>query len=609
MIDAPPLPPAAAAGLEEALLLLAAGQLAEAAAAYRRAEAEAPAAAELPHRLALALAGIGRQRDALVQHFVALRRENAGLYRQTLARALADGRSDLAGASPAIRETLIGLLRAEDVSPLDIGPAALSVLQPHPGLEGLLSAASTPGVDEERMTAALETAEAQALLGDPLWLWLLSRALQTALPMEGLLTVLRRLALSRGMRPEQPAGLLADALEPLAALALQANLGSHAWLELKAEREAVEALQTQWSANPPGELDAATLLLACYRALPSDAAVPRLPAGPTVLLAEAHDRLLLSPRRRRETAALLPGLTPVAEGVSATVQAHYDANPYPRWLATNLPEPRPLPAVLAGLFPWLEAATLPQQQPLPLLIAGCGTGEQALRSARRFAGAEVLAIDLSRTALAYGQERAEAAGLTNVTFAQADIMTLGELDQRFAVIECFGVLHHLADPFAGWQVLRRLLLPGGLMRIALYRRRARAPLAEARRLLGADAAAIATADELRAARARLLRLAATEPSAAFVLRFLDAFDLDGLRDLLFHAQETDFTLPQIDDMLQRLGLEFLGFELEQAETRTAFRQLHPDPAAERDLSLWDAFEADEPESFLSMYRFWCRAAD
>ena len=49
--------------------------------------------------------------------------------------------------------------------------------------------------------------------------------------------------------------------------------------------------------------------------------------------------------------------------------------------------------------------------------------------------------------------------------------------RRFDLIEAVGVLHHLADPYAGWRVLLSLLRPGGFMLLGLYSAPARRNLA------------------------------------------------------------------------------------------------------------------------------------
>jgi len=586
------------AQLSEALARLAAGDLRAAAGAYQQARAAAPQAAEVPHRMGLALARAGRPQEALVQHFIAERlAPGERRYRRALADALAG--ASLAQGSPAIAESLCRLLQAPDVSPSDVAPAAWTLLDARPAVRHLWI--NVERGDYATAEACLLEPAVQQQLADPLLLLLLARAQTLTLEREAALVAMRRFALKALIERPRLAWLLSERPEPLAALALQASLAAHAWLETPQEEAMLTGVArraAQGSASPV-EL----LLHACYRPWPEAQPWPTgLPASP--ILDEARRRLVEEPAERRVLAAELPALTPIGEGASAAVKQQYEANPYPRWLATNLPEPRPLTEVLQGLFPQL-AIDAPEGA-LSVLVAGCGTGEQALRTASRFAGAEVLAVDLSRASLAYAQQRARQLGLDGIAFAEADLMALGGLEGRFELIDCMGVLHHLADPEAGWRVLRGLLAPGGLMRIGLYSRLAREPLRGARRLVGPprrgqpiDAAF------LRRARHRLIENRA-QAEAAFALSFYDAWDLDGLRDLLFHVEEHDFTLGEIAALLARLELEFLGFEIVDRRTLEQFRAEHPAPGAERDLAAWQAFEESRPGAFAAMYRFWCR---
>lgn len=86
----------------------------------------------------------------------------------------------------------------------------------------------------------------------------------------------------------------------------------------------------------------------------------------------------------------------------------------------------------------------------------------------------------------------------------------------------------------------------------------------------------------------------------------DFFSMDECRDLLFHTQEHRFTLPDIQRILDELDLEFLCFELPQAQTRDLFRQRFPEPGSGRSLTDWHAFETEHPNTFASMYQFWVR---
>ena len=299
--------------------------------------------------------------------------------------------------------------------------------------------------------------------------------------------------------------------------------------------------------------------------------------------------------------AAIPALTPV-EDVSRAVQAQYEESPYPRWIRTAAPRRYPdLHAFLRETFP---AASLPaaDRQELDVLIAGCGTGQHAILTALQFERARVLAIDLSRTSLAYAAVRTRALGLA-VEYAQADIMRLGSLDRRFDLVDSFGVLHHLADPFAGWRVLLARLRPGGFMRIALYSETARWAVVAARALIGQEGPA--TQAEIRRFRQDLMRR--DDAMARNIMRFNDFYSLSECRDLLFHARERRMTLAAIKQFLAEEKLQLIGFEVDR-DTAQAYAARFPADTAMTDLDQWHAFEQDNPQTFSNMYRFWVKAA-
>ena len=176
----------------------------------------------------------------------------------------------------------------------------------------------------------------------------------------------------------------------------------------------------------------------------------------------------------------IPALTPIEDAVSLQVQHQYEESPYPRW--TTVPQIEPT-TVVNFLRNRLNIVPLSWPQTtvgVDILIAGCGTGSHSIDSALRFPKAHILAIDISRTSLAYARRKSRELGLTNIEYGQADILKLTALGRRFDVIETVGVLHHLADPAAGWRVLLSLLRPHGLMLVGLYSATARQSLAAAR---------------------------------------------------------------------------------------------------------------------------------
>ena len=59
-----------------------------------------------------------------------------------------------------------------------------------------------------------------------------------------------------------------------------------------------------------------------------------------------------------------------------------------------------------------------------VLEAGCGVGAQTVTLARNSPDARITAVDIAEVSVAEAKRRAEAAGLTNVQFRQADIFAL-----------------------------------------------------------------------------------------------------------------------------------------------------------------------------------------
>ncbi len=218
----------------------------------------------------------------------------------------------------------------------------------------------------------------------------------------------------------------------------------------------------------------------------------------------------------------------------------------------------PIDARLRSDFPHARYRPIGRTDRLDVLIAGCGTGQQAVQTARRYAGARVLAVDLSLASLCYAKYRTDALGLDNIEYGQADILKLASLDRDFDLIACSGVLHHLADPLEGWRVLLSILRPNGIMHIALYSEIARANVVAARDFI-ATRGYRANVDDIRRCRQDILALDEASPARAIV-RSGDFYTTSNCRDLLFHVQEHRFTLPQIKNFLADNGLALLGFE-------------------------------------------------
>jgi SAM-dependent methyltransferase len=298
------------------------------------------------------------------------------------------------------------------------------------------------------------------------------------------------------------------------------------------------------------------------------------------------------PLEEQEDRPKIPTLTPVDDLTSKAVMQQYDENPYPRWTIN--------PCKVAAGDMKRHARTIGTSEPQPtqdILIAGCGTGEDPFRIAQYFPHTRILAIDLSRANLAYARRRTREEGLQNIEYAQADILKLGTIGRTFDRIEALGVLHHLADPKAGWRVLLSLLAPTGIMRIGLYSQTARHDVIQARALI-AECGYHPTIEGIRALRQKAIR----DQRWEMVLNSGDFYSASGCRDLLFNVMEHRFTIPEIASFLKEHDLVFHGFELDGAVIEK-FQRRYPDSEALINLEYWNAFEADNPKTFRGMYVF------
>jgi SAM-dependent methyltransferase len=459
-----------------------------------------------------------------------------------------------------------------------------------------------------------EQARLFANLKHPLVLNLLSGERIPYRETELLLAAFRRAFLEQALKGEGlDAALWPGAEDFLAALACQCFINEYIYFETAQEKVALETLL----AGTGPETGAARLALAgCYRplaALPSADELTESAAGVAALNERAVGRSLLrlhleEPRREAALRGTIESVTPVEDATSQAVRAQYEANPYPRWMALPpLPERAReggAPGFLRRALPLAAAGSLPTPPARPaVLIAGCGTGRQALDIARRLPGAEITALDLSFASLAYAKRKAEEAGMENVIFVQGDLLALGETGGAgFDMIFCSGVLHHLADPEAGLAAVTARLKPGGVMKLALYSRVARAFLKPAREKIAALGLS-ADAEGIRQARFALFNLPEGDPARA-VTAWLDFYSLSDCRDALFHVQERDYTADELAEYLATQDLRFLGFQGLSPDVQGAYRARFPEDPEARDLANWAAFEPDHPRAFVAMYQFW-----
>lgn len=146
--------------------------------------------------------------------------------------------------------------------------------------------------------------------------------------------------------------------------------------------------------------------------------------------------------------------------------------------------------------------------------------------------------------------------------------------------------------------------PGGLLFLGLYSEAARRSVIAARHWI-AERGYSPTLAGIRAARREIMLSSAPE-FTLLVSPASDFWTASECRDLIFHAEEHRFTLLQIEGMLARAGLTFLGLEVRNPADRQRFAAEYPGSAALRSLPIWHAFETRYPETFGDTYRLWAR---
>ena len=149
------------------------------------------------------------------------------------------------------------------------------------------------------------------------------------------------------------------------------------------------------------------------------------------------------------------------EAAKADVQARYDGMAAAELSSADAFEPmnrakeyfraRKLAAALAmGRFP--EGATL--------LEIGCSVGQFTIPLAER--GYRLWGMDLSPASVEVARRRADAAGVSGVTFVSGDAEDLGQFpDGRFDGVASFSTLRYVPDLLKALREIRRVLKPGG----------------------------------------------------------------------------------------------------------------------------------------------------
>jgi tetratricopeptide (TPR) repeat protein/SAM-dependent methyltransferase len=615
------------------------GQIDEAAAQFESALAMRPSYAEAHHNLGVLLMALGRASEARTrfQQAVTLRPDFLEARRNLLRALLAERSIDQAlmaamrlieaeetaetralfmealqsartmPALPGLRDLVLRALNERWGRPGHLVKAVLDLAGQDPAIGACFTRAAH-AKPAARAGELIGSEGLSALARDELLRCLLRSARTTGLALERLLADARALLLTLAAADESPEQLSAAVSSFFCALAQQCFINNYVFGAGEAELEQARAIRSSLAAAlssggviPPLWPVAIAAYFPLYTVTGAEALLDRPWPEP---MAQLIDQQVRQPLRERALAATIPALTAIDDGVSKAVRAQYEESPYPVWVAAAIPaKPLPIHSFLSAKFPFAPLRPRGNAGSTDVLIAGCGTGQQVVETALQFENSDVLAIDLSLASLSYAKRQTEALGLTNIEYAQADILKLDSVGRTFDAVIATGVLHHMTEPASGLQKLLGLLRPDGFVCLGLYSELARREVVAVQQHAAARGFR-ADADGIRSFRRELMELNEGSPLKA-VMGAPDFFSTSECRDLLFHVKEHRMTLPEVRNMLAAHGLEFLGFEIEPA-VRRDYAASFPDDKAMTNLDNWHAFETQHPHTFLGMYQFWAQ---
>ncbi len=429
------------------------------------------------------------------------------------------------------------------------------------------------------------------IANDPLLLTILRSTPVRDVALERMLTMVRTALL------EHASGTGGNdlALGFCCALAQQCFINEYVFATTPAEHARIEGIKNNLAEISPMQLAALAMYLPLY-ALPDAQTLRDRPWPDDV--DDVITQQVREPLRERALQDSIQQLTPIEDATSLRVRQQYEENPYPRWVHAAASGVRQgIDEYLRTQIPGAHYAPLGARNVLNVLVAGCGTGAHPIEFANKILGVRVLAIDLSLSSLAYAKRKTPPDIADRLSYIQGDILKLGGIGPTFDVIDASGVLHHMADPAQGLRSLLGLLCAGGLMFLGLYSELARREVTAARKYL-AEKGYLPTAEDIRRARQDLLN-----SSLRGVARANDFFTMSECRDLLFHVQEHQFTIPKIKSLLADTGLRFIGFMFDPPRLMHYARQFAEARQSMSDLDAWHVFEQRNPDTFASMYQF------
>jgi len=235
------------------------------------------------------------------------------------------------------------------------------------------------------------------------------------------------------------------------------------------------------------------------------------------------------------------------------LRRHYERWVYPRYpLIASVRPGDPYALNLDTLYARFNGI-LPGSHGRRILLAGCGSFSPYPTSVAN-PGVPITALDLSAANLRRARLHCLFHGRRGIAFERGDILDPAAAQGEYGFIDCFGVIHHLADPLGGLRALERRLAPGGILRLMVYSRGARRGAESIRTALRmlkiGDVAAVK-------------RLMVRAPKGSRFRRYVDAsgeatFDA-GIADAFLHPRTRTYRIDELMALVGGTGLTPLLF--------------------------------------------------
>lgn len=386
-------------------------------------------------------------------------------------------------------------------------------------------------------------------------------------------------------------------------LAIQSFLNEYVYFQTDDEINFINNLEKKISTQEKiNELDIA--LLACYKPLYNSKILTNKLMGYSSkndLFNEMLKLQIIEPVIENDLKKTIKSIEKISDKTSKKVKQQYEENPYPRWRFAKTKISSPFlnnlkNEIFPNKFNFKNNFSKPD-----VLIAGCGTGSH-LANTIYYLNSNITAVDLSLSSLAYAKRKIEEIGYKNINYLNGDILSLKNLNNKFDIVECIGVLHHMERPLDGLKVLLELLKSDGVLKLGLYSELARKDVIKVRDFIKKEGFN-SSLEDIR----HLREIIKSKTDDIFYKKIsfnYDFYSTSNLRDLVFHVKEHRYSIIDLIQIFEDFNLEFLGFT--NPDIKKKYSMIFPDDQKAISLQNWDKFEKKYTTSFVDMYQFWVK---